>query len=82
MLVYVRESINAKRKEDLENNIACLWIDICPDKGKSFLVGTCIDRLIQKLNLTTDSKDFIDVVSNETKEFILLGDFTRNVLNR
>ena len=40
ILVYVREGILAKRREDLETkNIACLWLEICPVTGKSFLVG-------------------------------------------
>ena len=34
--VYLREGIIAKRQKDLEtNNIACLWLEICPNNGKS-----------------------------------------------
>ena len=40
IIVYVRDGINAKRREDLEtNDISCLWLEIIPVKGKSFLVG-------------------------------------------
>ena len=40
IFVYVREGILAKRREDLEtHDIACLWIEICPNKRKPFLVG-------------------------------------------
>ena len=43
ILVYVRNNIIAKRRLDLEtNDIACLWLEIIPEKGKSFLVGSCI----------------------------------------
>ena len=31
----------AKRRDDLEDdNIECLWVEITPTKGKSFLLGT------------------------------------------
>ena len=40
IIVYVRDNINAKRREDLETNgISCLWLEISPVRGKSFLVG-------------------------------------------
>lgn len=41
ILVYVKDQILAKRREDLEtNDISCLWLEITPNKGKSFLVGS------------------------------------------
>ena len=41
---------------------------------------TCIDHPILKLNIMR-FEDFIDIVLNEEKEFILLGDFNKNMLN-
>ena len=38
--VYTKNGINAKRREDIEtNNVSCIWMEITPEKGKSFLVG-------------------------------------------
>ena len=35
--MYVRDYVNAKRREDLESNgISCLWLEISPVRGKSF----------------------------------------------
>ena len=35
--LYVRDYVNAKRREDLESNgISCLWLEISPVRGKSF----------------------------------------------
>lgn len=37
LLVYVRNGINVKRREDLETNgISCIWLEILQEKGKSF----------------------------------------------
>ena len=38
IMVYVKNGINAKRREDLEiNDISCIWLEISQNKGKSFL---------------------------------------------
>ena len=43
LLVYVKNDINARRREDLEtHDISCIWLDISPPKGKSFKLETCI----------------------------------------
>ena len=83
IIVYVREGILAKRREDLEtNNIACLWLEICPVKGKSFLVGNMYRPPDTKVEFNDRFEDFIDIVSNQNKEFMILGDFNRNSLNQ
>ena len=39
-MMYVKQGINAKRREDLETNgISCIWLEIIQDKRKSFLLG-------------------------------------------
>ena len=75
IIVYVRECILAKRREDLEtHDIACLWIEICPNKGKSFLVGNIYRPPDSKIEYNDRFEEFIDFVSNQNKEFILLGE--------
>ena len=82
IIVYVRDGINAKRREDLEtNDISCLWLEIIPVKGKSFLVGNMYRPPDSKVEYNDRFEEFIDNVLNEEKEFILLGDFNKNLLN-
>ena len=83
IIVYVRDGILAKRREDFEtHDIACLWIEICPNKGKSFLVGNIYRPPDSKIEYNDKFEEFIDFVSNQNKEFILLGDFNRNLLGQ
>ena len=82
IIVYVRNDIRAKRREDLETNeISCLWLEITPDKGKSFLVGNMYRPPDSKIEYNDRFEEFIVTVLNEEKEFILLGDFNKNLLN-
>ena len=82
IIVYVRDGILAKRRKDLEtNDISCLWLEVCPNKGKSFLVGNLYRPPDSKVEFNDRFEEFIDVVSSQNKEFILLGDFNRNLLN-
>ena len=82
IIVYVRNDIRAKRREVLETNeISCLWLEITPDKGKSFLVGNMYRPPDSKIEYNDRFEEFIVTVLNEEKEFILLGDFNKNLLN-
>ena len=37
IMVYVKNGINAKRRDDLEtNDIQCVWLEITPDRGNHF----------------------------------------------
>ena len=82
IIVYVRDHINAKRREDLEtNDISCLWLEISPENGKSFLVGNMYRPPDSKIEYNDRFEDFIDTILNEEKEFILMGDINKNLLN-
>lgn len=82
LLVYVKNGINARRREDLEtNNISCLWLEISPANTKSFLVGNIYRPPDSRVEYNDRFEDFIDIVINEGKEFILLGDFNKNLRN-
>lgn len=82
ILVYVKTGINAKRREDLEiNDISCLWIEVTPEKGKSFLVGNLYRPPDSKIEYNDRFETFIENASNEGKELILLGGFNKNLLN-
>ena len=81
IIVYVRNNINAKRREDLEtHDIPCLCLEISPTNGKSFLVVNIYRPPNSTIEFNDRFEDFIDVISNQEKEFILLGDFNKNLL--
>ena len=82
LIVYVRNGLNAKRREDLEtNNIPCLWLEITPINCKPFLVGNIYRPPDSKVEFNDRFEEFIDKVIGENKEYILMGDFNKNLLN-
>ena len=82
LLVYVKNGINAKRREDLETqHISCLWLEISPAKSKPFLVGSMYRPPDSRVEFNDRFEEFIDSLLNEDKEFILLGDFNKDLLN-
>ena len=58
-----------------------MWLQISPDKGKSFLVGNIYRPPDSKIEYNDRFEELIDAVLNEDKEFILLGDINKNLLN-
>ena len=83
LLVYVRNGINAKRRDDLEtNNIPCLWLEISPHNSKSFMLGNMYRPPDSRIGFNDRFEDFIDIIISEDKEFILLWDFNKNSLNK
>ena len=82
LIVYVKNGINARRREDLETqNIPCLWIEILHDKSKPFLVGNMYRPPDSRVEFNDRFEEFIDCLINEDKEFILLGDFNKDLLH-
>ena len=82
MIVYVRNGINAKRNEDLESHIIpCVWLEISPTNSKSFLVRNTYRPPDSKMEFNDRFENFIDVLSKEDKEFYLLGDSNKTLLN-
>ena len=75
-------TFNARRREDLEtHDIPCLWLEISPTKGRSFFVGNLYRPPNDTVEFSDRFEDFIDVISEEDKKIIILGDFNRNSLN-
>ena len=80
-MVYVKNGINAKRRADLEtNDIQCVWLEITPELGKSFLVENMYRPPNFKVEFNDRFGNFIDHVMREEKEIILMGDFNKNLL--
>ena len=82
IIVYVRNDIIAKRRTNLEiHDIDCLWIEISPRKGKSFLVGSFYRNPNENSEWLNRFEVFIENVLLENKEIIILGDFNKDLLN-
>ena len=82
IIVYVRNDIIAKRRTNLEiNDIDCLWSEISPRKGKSFLVGSFYRNPNEKSEWLNRFEVLIENVLLENKEIIILGDFNKDLLN-
>ena len=78
LLVYVKKGIHVKRREDLETyDISCIWLEIIQEKGKSFLIGNLYRPPDSRIEYNDRFEDFMDKVSNEGKEIILMGDFNK-----
>ena len=81
ILVYVKDHIIAKRREDLELNVVCLWLEISPNKGKSFLLESLYRNPTERVEWLDRFEQFCEHALNEGKEIIILGDFNKDLLN-
>ena len=82
ILVYIRDQIMAKRREDLETqDVACLWVEITPNKGKSFLIGSLYRNPAERVEWVDRFEMSLENVLNDKNEIILLGDFNKDLLN-
>ena len=80
-MVYVKNGINAKRREDFEiNGISCIWLEISQNKGKSFLIGNMYRPPDSRVEYNDRFEDFLENASEEGKEIILLVDFKQELI--
>ena len=82
ILVYVKNDIPSKRRDDLElNNIECLWVEINV-RNKKLLVGTFYrpqnSNALVFSNIENSSGMAVDT---GIADIIILGDFNINILN-
>ena len=78
LIVYVRNNINARRREDLEtHDIPCLWLEITPTNSKSFLAGNIYRPPTATVEFNDRFEDFIDVISKEDNHFTFSGISTK-----
>ena len=82
IMVYVRNGINARPRDGLETNgISCIWLEMTPEKGKSFSIGNMYRPPDSRIEFSDRFESFIDYVFRDDKEVILLGDLNKNLLN-
>ena len=82
IIVYVKDSVKVERQRELEvDEIECLLLEIFPKKSKSFLVGILYRHPNETVNWNENFEMFIDKILGTQKEFYLLGDFNRDLLN-
>ena len=76
LIVYVRNGINARRREDLEtNDISCLMLEISPTNSRSFLVRNMYRPPNATVDFNDRFEDFIDVINNEFFLAILIKNY-------
>ena len=79
-MVYVTNGINTKRRRDLETqDISCFLDWSYTWKWQVILVGNLYRLPDSKIEYIDQFEDFKDIVFKENKEFILLGDFNKNL---
>ena len=82
IIVYVKDSVKVERRRELEvDEIECLLLEIFPKKSKRFLVGILYRHPNESINWNENFEMFIDKILETQKEFYLLGDFNRDLLN-
>ncbi|PFX24901.1 hypothetical protein AWC38_SpisGene10487 [Stylophora pistillata] len=82
ILVYINNSLQAKRREDLEaEDIEILWLEVCPYKSRRSLFIGCVHRPLS-FRVADDKRlgKNIENVHLLNKETILLGDINIDFL--
>ncbi len=71
-----------KRRIDLESyDISCILVEIAPEMGKPFLVGSMYRPPDAKIEWNDRFEKFIDQIINTGKEIVLLGDINTNLMH-
>lgn len=85
LLVYARNDVEVVRRPDLESpTIESLWIEVCPPKSHSFLVGvlyrppTASNHAVKDYMFTLESG--LQQAAARGKEVIILGDLNCDLL--
>ena len=82
IIVYVKDCVKVERRNELEKiEIECLMLEIFPKKSKSFLVGVLYRHPNETIIWNENFEMFVEKVLETRKEFYLLGDFNRDLLN-
>ena len=80
--VCMTDHMANQNHQNLEtNDMQCVWLEITPDRGKSFLIGNMYRPPNSKVEFNDKFENFIDYVMREEKEIILMGDFNKDLFN-
>ncbi|MEW8546816.1 MAG: reverse transcriptase family protein [Candidatus Thiodiazotropha sp.] len=82
LLVYVKDGISCSRRTDLEHDqLECIWLEIKPNKSKSFLLGNIYRPPNSSVHWNSVFEDCIENILREEKELYIIGDINRDLLN-
>ncbi|CAB3979992.1 Hypothetical predicted protein [Paramuricea clavata] len=86
IVVYVKETVNSVRREDLESDfIEGIWLEILFPNTRSILVGNFYrppeGSLYLSPNFDIELQNMLTSATCEKKEIIILGDFNYDFLN-
>ena len=83
IIVYVKDSVKVERRPEFEvDEIECLLLEIFPKKSKSYLIGILYRHPNESVNWNENFEILMDKLLETKKEFYLLGDFNRDLLNK
>ena len=82
VVVYIRDNISFKRRQDLEiNTLEAVWVEVSL-KSNTILIGGVYrppNSTVEYLNLISESFD--RALNTDTKDILILGDFNYNMLS-
>ena len=82
LIVYVRSDVSFSRRKDLEReHFESVWIEIFPKNSQSFLIGNFYRNPNSNISWNDTFDEQVEMAHDEGKEFFLLGDFNRDLLN-
>ena len=74
--------MKVERRPEFEvDEIECLLLEIFPKKSKSYLIGILYRHPNESVNWNENFEILMDKLLETKKEFYLLGDFNRDLLN-
>ena len=77
---YLRTNLIYQIRNDINNNLKCLFVEISKPRSTSFVVGTWCRPSSLPLNLCSEFEKVIAKIDTNNKELYLLGDFNCNLL--
>ena len=82
ILVYAKENINCKRRNDLESNeLEHIWLEVQQPHSKSILLCILYRSPDSKSGWKESFENNLEAVQVEDKEILILGDFNRDLNN-
>ena len=83
LVVYVLNKHRYIRREDLEGNeLESIWIELCPNNSKSFLVCNVYRPPDSSVEWYDNFESQLDKASQLKLDIIILGDFNVNLLDK
>ena len=82
LLIYVKDSVNVKRRIDLErNDVECIVLEIIFKCSKPILTCHIYRHPSCRVEWKDNFEELVDKMYSEDKEIIIMGDINRDLMN-